>query len=202
MVAIDAGITTVSYAIADAPDEFEETFCALKNSWDKACEIAVNSPAECLMIPENLSSESVGKKYFKRWVQPFDQYWTGRIREAGKYSFIHIDGTLRGLIRECSQTGFNVLEAVTPGPVGDIEPEELHNWVEPGVIIWGGIPGVYFTDLISDEEFDAYVIRVLNVWKSEPRYVLGVADQVPPLSRPERIARVAPLVEKYGRYDA
>ena len=46
---------------------------------------------------------------------------------------------------------------------------------------------MYFTDLISDEEFDAYVIRVLEVWKSEPRYVLGVADQVPPLSRPERI---------------
>ena len=77
------------------------------------------------MIPENLSSESVGKKFFKRWVQPFDTYWTGRIRDAGKHSFIHIDGTLRGLIRECSQTGFNVLEAVTPGPVGDIEPEDL-----------------------------------------------------------------------------
>jgi hypothetical protein len=200
MVALDAGILTVTYALADAPDEFEATFDALKNTWDKACEIAVNSPAECLMIPENLSSESVGKKFFKRWVQPFDSYWTGRIRDAGKYSFIHIDGTLRGLIRECSQTGFNVLEAVTPGPVGDIEPEDLHNWVEPGVVIWGGIPGVYFTDLISDEEFDAYVIRVLEVWKSEPRYVLGVADQVPPLSRPERIARVAPLVEKYGRY--
>ena len=90
---------------------------------------------------------------------------------------------------------------MTPGPVGDIEPEDLHHWVEPGVIIWGGIPGVYFTDLISDEEFDAYVIRVLEIWKSEPRYVLGVADQVPPLARAERIARVAPLVEKYGRYN-
>ena len=97
MVAIDAGIKTVAYAIADAPDEFEATFCALKNTWDKACEIAVASPAECLMIPENLSSESVGKKFFKRWVQPFDQYWTQRIKDAGKYSFIHIDGTLRGL---------------------------------------------------------------------------------------------------------
>jgi len=37
--------------------------------------------------------------------------------------------------------------------------------------------------------------------KTEPRYVLGVADQVPPLARFERIARVRPLVEKYGRYE-
>ena len=117
------------------------------------------------MIPENLSSESVGKKFFKRWVQPFDSYRTGRIRDAGKYSFIHIDGTLRGLIGKRPQTGFRCWKPSHLGPAGDIEPEDLHNWVEPGVIIWGGIPGVYFTDLISDEEFDAYVIRVLEVWE-------------------------------------
>jgi len=201
MVAIDAGIRTISYTLADAPEEFEESFAVIKKKHDEASEIAVNSPAECLMIPENLSSEVVGKRFFHRFVRPHDADWTQRIAAAGKYSYIHIDGTLRGLIRECSQTGFRVLEAVTPGPVGDIEPEDLHNWVEPGTIIWGGIPGLYFSDLIGDDEFDAYVKRVLQVWKSEPRYVLGVADQVPPLARFDRIARVAPLVEKYGRYE-
>jgi hypothetical protein len=201
MVALDAGIRNVTYAIADAPEEFDETFAVLKRKIDEASEISLNSPAECLMIPENLSSEVVGKRFFNRWVRPHDTYWTGRIREAGKYSFIHIDGTLRGLIREASQCGFDVLEAVTPGPVGDIAPEEVCQWVEPKTIIWGGLPGVYFTDLISDAEFDAYVIRVLQTWKSAPRYVLGVADQVPPLARPERIARVHDLVEEYGRYE-
>ena len=67
--------------------------------------------------------------------------------------------------------------------------------------MWGGIPGVYFTDLVSDKEFDAFVIRLLETMTNEPRYVLGVADQVPPRSRWERIAQVRPLVEKYGRYD-
>jgi hypothetical protein len=66
---------------------------------------------------------------------------------------------------------------------------------------WGGIPGSYFTDLVSDKAFDAFVIRLLETMTSEPRYVLGVADQVPPRSRWERIARVRPLVEKYGSYD-
>jgi len=35
---------------------------------------------------------------------------------------------------------------------------------------------------------------------SAPRYVLGVADQVPPRARWQRIRRVADLVEQYGRY--
>jgi hypothetical protein len=52
---------------------------------------------------------------------------------------------------------------------------------------------------VSDADFDAFVIRVLDVMKSEPRYVLGVADQVPPLARFERIARVRELVEEHGR---
>ena len=32
-------------------------------------------------------------------------------------------------------------------------------------------------------EFDAFVIRTLHVMTSAPRYVLGVADQVPPRAR-------------------
>lgn len=200
LVALKAGIEVVSYALADAPEEFEETLRVMECKHDEASEIALNSPAECLMIPENLSSEAVGKRMYARYVQPHEVRWTQRIREAGKYSFIHIDGTLRGLMREVSQTGFNVLEACTPEPSGDIPVEELHKWAEPGTIIWGGLPGVMFSDLVSDAEFDAFVIRVLEVFRQEPCYVLGVADQVPPLARFGRIARTRDLVEKHGHY--
>jgi hypothetical protein len=200
LVALRAGIETVTYALADAPEAFEETLATMERKHNEASQIALDSPAECLMIPENLSSEAVGKRMYLKYVRPHEAYWIQRIREAGKYSFIHIDGTLRGLMREVSQTGFDVLEAVTPAPAGDIPVEELWKWAEPQTVIWGGVPGVYFSDLVSDAEFDAFVIRVLEVFKTEPRYVLGIADQAPPLVRFERIARTRELVEKYGRY--
>ena len=65
--------------------------------------------------------------------------------------------------------------------------------------MWGGIPGGYFTDSISDIDFDNYVIEALEVMKSAPGYILGVGDQVPPYASWERIKRVSQLVEKYGR---
>jgi len=201
LVALLAGIRSVTYALADAPDELEETIAVLEEKANEASEIALRSPAECLMIPENLSSEVVGKRLYNRYVRPHHEYWAQRIREAGKHSFIHMDGTLRGLIGEVSATGFSVIEAVTPAPVGDIPIEEIHQWTVGDSVIWGGIPGVYFTDLVGDDEFDAFVIRVLTVMKGEPRYVLGVADQVPPRSRWERIARVSRLVQQYGGYE-
>jgi hypothetical protein len=196
-----AGIEAVAFAIADARDEFDETMAVLTQNLDVASDLAVNSPAECLMIPDNISSEVVGKNLYARYVRPFHAKWTTRIRDAGKISCVHIDGTLSGLVREISDAGFDFLEAMTPHPVGDIPVEEWKNWINDKAVMWGGIPGVYFTDLVSDQEFDAFVIRLLETMTSEPRYVLGVADQVPPQSRWERIARVRPLVEEYGRYD-
>jgi len=201
MVASLAGIEAVTYIVSDAQDEFDETIALMERKADEAAEIALNSPAECLMIPENLSSEIVGKRLFERYMRGYEERWNRRIKAAGKYSFVHMDGTLRGLIREVASTGFSVLEALTPAPVGDLAIEEIGSWVEEDTVIWGGIPGLYFSDIISDREFDRFVIHVLEVMRSRPRYVLGVADQVPPGARWERIRRVSQLVEQYGRYD-
>ncbi len=198
LVALQAGISAVTYAMIDAPDEFEETICILEQKADEAAEIALRSPAECLMIPENLSSEVVGKKLFNRYMRPYEERWIPRIKEAGKFSFVHMDGTLKGLLREVASTGFNVIEALTTAPVGDLGVEALRRYVGEKTITWGGLPGLYFTDLVTDEDFDRYVISVLAVMKRSPGYVLGVADQVPPGARWGEDRAVNQLVEKHG----
>ena len=198
LVALLAGITAVTEAYIDAPEELEETLTVMEIKATEAAMIALNSPCECLMIPENLSSEVVGKRFYNLYMRKYEKYWVDKIRDAGKFSFIHVDGTLKGLIREVASTGFDVLEALTPAPVGDIPIEEIHNWAGDHSIVWGGIPGIYFTDLIGDLEFDQFVIRILETMCAIPRHVLGVADQVPPGSRWERIKRVNELVEQFG----
>jgi uroporphyrinogen-III decarboxylase len=150
------------------------------------------------MVPENLSSEVVGKPYFYKYMKEYHKKITDLIRQAGKFSYIHMDGTLKGLVKEISEAGFDVVEALTPQPVGDIAIEEIAALVHPDTILWGGIPGGYFTDFVSDDEFDRHVINVLEVLRKRPNSALGVADQVIPGSRFERIKRVDSLVEKYG----
>ncbi|MGE5222372.1 MAG: uroporphyrinogen decarboxylase family protein [Omnitrophica WOR_2 bacterium] len=198
LVALQAGISAVTFALADAPEEFEATLAVLRKKADEGAAITLASPAECIMIPENLSSEVVGKRLYNRYMRDYEECWNRKIREAGKYSFIHMDGTLNGLLDEVATAGFCVMEALTPAPAGDLPLEEIGRRVGEQAVVWGGLPGIYFTDLVSDEEFDRFVIHVLEIMRGEPRYVLGVADQVPPGSRWERIARVAELVEKYG----
>jgi uroporphyrinogen-III decarboxylase len=198
LVALRMGITAVTFAIMDDEDAFSALLETMAKKHMEASAFTLASPCECIMVPENLSSEVVGKSYFYKYMQAYHKKITGLIRQAGKFSFIHQDGTLKGLVKEISEAGFDVVEACTPAPVGDITIEEIAELVHPDTILWGGIPGGYFTDIVSDEEFDRHVIHVLEVLRKRPNSALGVADQVIPGSRFERIKRVDRLVEEYG----
>jgi hypothetical protein len=201
MIALDAGIEAVVEIMCDAPAKFEEAFEAVGESHRRAAEIGVASPAEVLMIPENLSSEVVGVALYEKHMRAYHETWTSRIAAAGKFSCIHLDGTLRGLLGRVCSAGFTFVEAMTPAPVGDaaIEDWAVLAGAAP-TVLWGGLPGVYFTDLVSDEEFERHARAVLAVMRLVPRYVLGVADQVPPDGLERRVRRVAEIVEERGRY--
>ena len=180
MIALDAGVATVSEIYAEAPEEFAETIAAVRRSHDAAARIAVDSPAEILMIPENLSSECVGKTFYRLYMRDYEETWATRIREAGKFSCIHLDGTMKGLLREACSRGLTFVEALTPAPVGNLDIKKWAEWSgNTHTVLWGGIPGIYFTGLVSEEEFACLIKRVLGVMRSVPRYVLGVADRPP-----------------------
>jgi len=203
MVALDAGIQTVTELCTDMPDALEETLAVVRESHDRASAVAVASPVEVLMIPENLSSEVVGRRYYEKYMRNFHETWVRNIHKAEKYSCLHLDGTLKGLLREVCSAGFTFIEAMTPAPVGDLEIEEWAEWSgNSRTILWGGLPGVFFTDLVADLAFDLFVKKVLAVMRSAPRYVLGVADQVPPDGLESRIRRVGSLVQEFGVYGA
>jgi uroporphyrinogen-III decarboxylase len=201
LVVLEAGIVAVTFTEMDAPEEFSETLAVITESFNQAAKIAVNSPAEILMIPENLSSEMIGTRYFHKYMRSYQEKWIQEIKKAGKFSMIHMDGTLAGLIKLEAATGIDVLEALTPAPVGDLAIEKWDDRANnPNTILWGGIPGSYFTPAISDDEFDDHIKTALSSMRIEPRYVLGVADQVPPDALEYRVRRVSELVDQYGNY--
>ena len=201
MVTTYVGLVNLVYLLNDAPDEMAEIFQIMETKFDRAAELTVHSPAECIMIPENLSSEVVGVSYYKQYLRPYESRWIKQIRQAGKYSFIHMDGTLRGLLQHVAETGFDVIEAVTPEPSGDMSMAEIAASITTDTIIWGGLPGIVFTPNQTEESFVEHVKDVLSVMRHSPRFVLGVADQVPPDCLIERVRMVAPLCDEFGRYE-
>lgn len=87
---------------------------------------------------------------------------------------------------------------MTPSPAGDLAVEDWASYCgDTNTIFWGGIPGIYFTPHVNDAEFDCHVRHVLTVMRQKPRYVLGVADQVPPNGQERRVRE---LVDECGSY--
>jgi hypothetical protein len=112
-----------------------------------------------------------------------------------------MDGTLQGLIRLVAESGFDVLEALTPLPSGDMSWAEIAAAVPAGPILWGGLPGVLFTPHVTDDEFEAHVEGILEIMRTSRRFVLGVADQVPPDAIWSRVAKIHERVEEFGRME-
>jgi hypothetical protein len=200
MIALRAGIEQVVYLVMDDEDEWNETMSVMEKSCDKACEIVLNSPAECIMIPDNLSSGSIGRTFYNQYAKPYHKKWCDRIREKKKFSLVHLDGTINPLITELCEAGFDVIEALTPFPVGDVKFKDIRALTNGKAILWGGIPGGLFHPSVSDKDFDAYVIDLIQNMKKDGSCVLAVGDQVVPGTTFERIARVARLVDQYGVY--
>lgn len=200
MVAIYSGLMNLVYMLMEDPSQTRAALELVEMKASEAAALAVEAPVDCLMIPENLSSEVVGRSYYHEFMRSYEERWIAEIHRAGRTSFIHMDGTLKGLLREVAAAGFTVIEAMTPAPVGDLPIEEFRSYTGPQTVLWGGLPGGYFTPSVSDEEFDAFVIDTLRFMRQDGRSVLGVADQVPPDGLWHRVARVSELVAEHGRY--
>lgn len=196
MMAAWCGVQKTTEIIYDYPDEFDEFFKVASASQDAAFEIIANSPAEVVQFQENLSSEVTGRTLFQKYNAPLYKKRVNFLHKYGKKVGIHIDGTLKpclGMLEEC---GFDYAEAVTPSPVGDVEPEDLRR-LAGDTVIFGGLPGTIFSPVCSERSFSEHLDRVLNIFCTGKGYVLGVADQVPSDAIWERVAEVRRRLEKF-----
>ena len=201
LIAQKAGIEAVTYMYMDAQDELEETLAVMEAKHDETARLACAAPGDCVLVPDNLSSDISSGMFYEKYLKGVHEKWVKMIRGAGKYSMVHLDGALDPLAGELSKSGFDVIEAVTPAPVGDLALPDLKGRVLPETVLWGGIPGGFFHPYLSDGDFERYVIETIECMKGDNRFVLAVGDQIVPESSPERIRRVDELVKKYGKYD-
>ncbi|MCM8768847.1 MAG: uroporphyrinogen decarboxylase family protein [Candidatus Omnitrophica bacterium] len=193
-----AGVLTTIELLSEAREEVEQTIEEIQRSDDDIFEILAKSPACLFCFPENLSGEITGRSLMERYEIP---YWEKRIRQlhqAGKYVILHNDGTLKASLPLLMETSLDGIEAVTPQPAGDLTLEEIKQLVGGKKTVWGGLPGIFFSPEYPENFFINHVRETLEVFPRGSRFVLGVADQVPPDADWNRIRLVRELVEKYG----
>ena len=194
------GIEKTVYASLDVPEVLAEYVGMVNANLLRCLDVLCQSPAEVIILGDNFSSDVQPPQFFRRWSAPFYREAFTRIRRAGKFSSVHVDGRLRGLLREFAAMEADCIDAVTPAPMGDLDPEACRDEAGPDMILSGGVPPTAWLPEVSDDEFRRSVLDWLALRRRSPRLVAAAGDQVPPGAVESRIDLMRELVEQEGQY--
>ncbi|HPG65842.1 MAG TPA: uroporphyrinogen decarboxylase family protein [Candidatus Hydrogenedentes bacterium] len=194
------GIAGTVYAMADWPDTVHEVVDAINENNLACVDALARSPAEIVILGDNFSSDVQPPSFFETWSKSFYVEAIRRLHNAGKWVAVHIDGRLRGALAMIRDAGADCADAVTPAPMGDLDPEACRDEAGPEFILSGGVPPDVWLPSVERAGFERVVRRWLELRRRSPRLIAAAGDQVPPGAVEDRIAIMRDLVEKHGRY--
>jgi hypothetical protein len=193
------GVEGVVFATQDFPQALRETVDSVNANLLELVDLICTSPAQVVIMGDNISSDVQPPSFFNRWSRAFYQEAVGRLHAAGKYVAVHIDGRLRGALRMVRDTGADCADAVTPGPMGDLTPTECRAEAGNSFILSGGVSPNLWLPEVPIGVFEAKVMEWLAQKPATFRFIANAGDQVPPGAEERRITLMRDLVEEHGR---
>ncbi|NIM06080.1 MAG: hypothetical protein GTO55_07250 [Armatimonadetes bacterium] len=176
------------FALADCPCEMEEIMQVIDESYDRLYEQIISSRlAKIVNFAENIAMAYLSTHYFEKYCLPWYAKRSGRLRKAGIFTHVHIDGYFKPLLPYLADLPFDGLEALTPTPQGDVTLEEMRGHIGDKVLL-DGIPAVLFLDHHPRELLQECVEKLVEMF--HPRLVLGISDELPEGGEEESFERM------------
>lgn len=182
-------------ALAETPEAVERVMRALDASYDPLYRelAAASGDVRIVNFGENIHAQLTSPKYFERYFLPFYAKRSGALRQAGIFTHVHIDGFFKPLLPYLAGLPFDGIEALTPGPQGDVTLDEMKAAIGDKILL-DGIPAVLFMPHHSEKQLMECTERVIELF--HPNLVLGISDEFPqgaPESCLDRVRRIATL---------
>jgi hypothetical protein len=193
------------YEQADHPEQFERLFQALVNREECRMQLVGESPGEYVRVGD--IDGSWGPEVVKRYDLPFLKKWIPYLQSKGKICGIHAHALNLAYFKDLiAQMGFDVVEAFTPPPVGNLSVREARAAWGKDTVIWVNFPEtVFYSGSQKTKEYTRDLIL------SDPpgnRLVIGFTemglwgasdDQTEQLFK-DGILAVMDAIEEYGNF--
>ncbi|MBC7234204.1 MAG: hypothetical protein H5T69_00055 [Chloroflexi bacterium] len=154
-------------------DSLYETMLA---RYDELYDLAAGAPVEILQSADNITSDVVGEERFRRYCMPCYERHMARLAGTGKRLAVHMDGRLRSLREPIAEAAFDIVEALTPRPVGDVTVAEARAWW-PRKALWLNFPSSLH--IAPDQEIEAHTRQLIAEAGSKRGFAIGVTEDVP-----------------------
>jgi hypothetical protein len=194
------GYNNAYFHLRDYPELVEHLLGVLREQAEVLQEITLDSPAKLILHGLHFSSQMTPPYLFEKYMVPYFQPFAERLRERGKALACHADADTSLLLGSIKEAGFDMAECFVTAPMVPVTLEDARAVFGTEVIIWGGIPSVMLCEPVTDEEFEEYMLSLFRTIAPGDAFILGVADNVMPEAKLERVQRVSEMVEQYGHY--
>jgi uroporphyrinogen-III decarboxylase len=183
-------------AIYDHPDLIDRLMTLLDTQYMEILKQLSGLSILYVEFPDNLDGMMTNPKLFEKYALPYYQKYTDLLHEQGKKVGCHTDGNIKSLLKLLTESGLDVCESFSPFPLTECTFQEAWEAWRNGPIIWGGIPSPILEERTNEEDFKAYVHRLLQTIGDQP-IILGVGDMVLRNNLIERVEYIAKEVEKH-----
>jgi len=181
------------YALVDYPELVEDVMKAIDESYDRLYEEIIScKEVKIVNFGENIDEFLLSERYFEKYLIPFYEKRVGQLKKNGIYTYIHMDGHVRNLLKYLKYLPFDGIEALTPQPQGDVSIGEIKEHIGDKILL-DGIPAVIFLPTFSEKEFMECVEKIVRLFS--PNLILGISDELPQDAPEESIERVKVVSE-------
>ncbi len=172
-----AGVERFSMDYYDHRDIVEKLLSVTEEKLDHVYKIAVNSPAEIIWAPDNVTGDVVGPSLYEKYLLPFYSKQAELIHSHGKIYAVHMDGRLGSLADLIQKTNIDVIDSFSlPEGSGDLPIKEaLRMW--KGKSILANIPS--FLGLKSSDEIKRYIKSLQQAISPDDIFAIQYSEDLP-----------------------
>lgn len=194
LILFEMGVENTFYAFYDHPERMKEFLKIAEEAQDQMYAVLEKCPALILNFGENIDVNIDSPSIFREYLIPYYKRRVAQLHKAGKICHLHMDGSLKPLLKFVNEAGFDGIEAATPLPQGDVTLEELKAALGDTILL-DGIPAILFLPNSSDEQLEKFTTRLLNLFS--PNLILGISDELPPGGDLKKVKFVSRVVAKF-----
>ncbi len=194
---VDATAFFIHYK--DHQRELRELAARMEPLFERILEICCASPAPVVNWGSNFDDMLTYPPYFAREIQPWIRRASATLADAGKILMCHTDGENHGLMELIRDSGMHVAESICPAPMTRVSLAEYYRQWAGKLTLFGGVPSTLLLPETSEADFDAFVDELFRAIAPGNRFVVGIADQVPPNAVFARLRRLGQRIAEEGR---
>jgi hypothetical protein len=190
------GLEPLSYHLADWADHVEKTLDLLERRARQTFEIAVHSPAPCVVMVDNITAPAIGPARFRKYcVRLYDEL-ADMLADANRPVFSHMDGMLKPLWGDIARSSVGGLDSFTPTPDCDTPvAEAVSMWPEKR--LWLNFPSS--VHLHPPEQIRATADQILADAGHTGRLQIQVSENVPLDVWRTSLPVIADAIEAFGQ---